>query len=560
MKIISYIMIILCWQCPIYTQEPGLRVSTQLDLFILFEGGGSRSSEFIDIFRDARAGFLMQNFMHAIKHKQLTIISTPLLRMLIEASVERQPGDPFFKLFLDEDQQEMANRYNERTSDYKKLISDLKQEWELRLNLTKDFIILLPKQMLGGKSFSTFGFNEKLSSFNFDEALPGMVAIAIDNFKSLFNSTIALKLRILNMGHGASVVVGYPESLIAQMNQKEYIKFLNFLNTFSTEFLYIVSCYAGGSNALLMHQDAVEENKKIFSITNVKYPIALSGILDSPVVIKDAFDTQQFFKNLENYLVKPSVPLLKQTLQEIYKKMGSYSDLPVIRFPGSENFFKITNLDDVKVLTSSLIKAHELSFKQKNKKVLPLEFGNPKALLLYSANIPIPLQINASTNEMRIVSLIPGNAYHMIQELITPNLDFDDALKMFTQSSNTIKSFLIRKMICKDGVYEFVVLEQNQIKNQQTHTKLIAKVISSADKKVQNSFIKLAIDAIPYYLFLSWDAIKIIITPAEAQKEIQEIIAQSASTRESLYQATRGQETIEQLQSYAHAAFIQEIK
>ncbi len=101
--------------------------------------------------------------------------------------------------------------------------------------------------------------------------------------------------------------------------------------------------------------------------------------------------------------------------KEIIKYLNTSSEsetTPQIKLPGLD-WFSVINADKNIVQIGSI-----LASKRGNRPLDIVKFfrNEPRILLLYAPNIPFELIIN-SKNLQSIVSMLPGNALHMIEKV-----------------------------------------------------------------------------------------------------------------------------------------------
>ena len=400
-------------------------------------------------------GAMTRSVLACIEQEIPVIVSPPLFVIILE-HLRDNPLN--FKMPA-----EAFEKYIKIKPRFVSAIDNLKKNWKSYISKDHDFIVLMPQSLIRNNSLSLLGFDEN----NLDNLwdidilkLPLYKDISIDSFKKLFLLDAKIRKRIILQGHGTSQIAGNPESAIAELSIKKYNLFLEAINQYC-DFLYVISCYAGGMNMIEAQKEQYLINKKIFERFQINYPIVLGSALDAPSTL-DTLDYKAFFNKLDAYLANPTMEKLKETLKEAYKTMNKLLSIPLIRFPGSNSLFRAVELDKkIALLTVAALKAYELKFKMKGASIEPYQLEGQKVTLLYPSLINIPLALNIDKlAETRILSMIPGTAIHMIDSLEMPNSAFTDIFEIFNQESLVQKIFYIKKLICKDGIYEYVLFSQ----------------------------------------------------------------------------------------------------
>lgn len=320
-------------------------------------------------------------------------------------------------------------------------------------------------------------------------------------------------------------------AVIAQMSSEEYIEFLKIIKKIHTEFIYIISCFAGGINLLKMHNILIEEaNKKLdktFSITEVPFTIVIgttSGTESTYAVSSKPNDSylRDFFNALDlylkfprSYLKKPlsnkknTTPptLIQDVLKPLYTRLPYSTNYPIVRFPGSNTVFRPTELDDLFVITYIGLQSYVLAKKQGTIKSIAIS-SNIKDILVYPAIIQgidicleaiapatIPTQASptistAQTAVPHIVSKIEGNAQHFFDTIEAVNIDlFNLVYNGFCANlrrgrEKTAKSWFIKQVFIKDSS-DLDLIKEN---NKDTSNPLLLKdliIYKSTDSNVE---------------------------------------------------------------------------
>jgi hypothetical protein len=412
--------------------------------------------------------------------------------------------------------------------------------WNLWVNTTKDFIVLIPKTLLKDESLASLGFNSaNLISVSdhrtLSRVLPAQTPISISHFQSLFNLKNSIRKNILVSGDGQSCVAGHPESLIAGMDQRQYTAFLVAINPF-TDFALFLSCYAGGSNLEKMHQQQEDITQNAFSLNQLRFPLAIGATTDQMV---QGFlpNLDAFFANINAYQETKNLSFLKKALFEVYQSATQpIWAIPSVRFPGIHSFFRAIALNkDIKALTVTDNNAYKLNFIRTKKLVRPLEI-DAQTILVYPALLDLPLRLHPKS---KIISMINGNALHIFDEVIT-NFDKHSLFDLFQQPVTSLnKVFFIKKLKDQGAVYENVTFQASQL----AKSEIIFKVTASRTHP----------HLIGKYAVLSETGLY-ETSQKEALLKIKALVTAAMPSEFSLYQATGGQQTRAMLEAAIHNA------
>ncbi len=263
---------------------------------------------------------------------------------------------------------------------------------------------------------------------------------------------------------------------IVSLKLDDFKKFLSFLETkLFMRVLTYDSCYAAGVNAEYIYKDAERGITKTYP-----FPIITMALLDAvtfsiwpkvsveqgkPKLLRllnfDSFFEKMVQPSLQDYddMVAPIVYSPSQYL----KKQKYLTNMPQIKLPGLPWFSVLDSVNKTVAIGSILAKARtnplDISsfFKKQGKE------GEPLAILLYTHDIPFELITN--TNGMpKIVSMIPGNAIHHIEKIISSKHSMQDIIKSFdlaTGSTGPEKLFFIDTISSNLDIYSSVIISTN---------------------------------------------------------------------------------------------------
>ena len=507
-------------------------------------------------------GPMFRALLEGIKQEIPILVSSVLIRFIQEIQKER----PFYEFFLKTSQDNISNipfeyplhlveGYHELKNQYKSATEVLQKNYQSFNDETKSCVLLLPNELLRKETLDSLGFNvnnlKPLKDILFSD-LPLSSPINIETFKKIFNQSSQYRKRIILMGHGDSALAGGSKSLIAQMEIKQYLAFLESINSFC-DFLFIISCYSGGINMIEAQKEQLKINDNVFSHAKLNYPIILGSTIDAPTTI-NILNYSEYFKKLDAYLAKPTTASLKEVLDEAYQNMQTQNPIwgiPLIRFPGSNSFFRAIDIDNnIAIITATGLKVFQLQHTLKVAEISPLEIKGKEIVLLYPALISVPVKIIAPKAsmglfEVTIVSMIPGNACHIFNSLIVPNLSLESLLLSLHSQTRVKKAFLIKKLTTNNGIFENILflIKPDRMMPTKTANSIIAKVISSEKFKnyENNYFFANSFSFGPWNIEKINDIGKII-------QEYQSKINEAMPTAEALYHSTGGQQTREMLE------------
>lgn len=333
-------------------------------------------------------------------------------------------------------------------STFKKLITG---DWVLYKNKTEEYLIGLPKNYwpLDAKdsnnlfniglnedvlqqinpSFLVDTLNQKEQKFN--EQLQKDPQVIFEPFelehlkKILINPDARKRMFITGHGFFAGILLeeklkeqaAQVKAIIAGMPVAAFQNFLEFLNTMGTDFLYVSSCYGGGYNLVQGYQK--QNDEMAIKPLKLGYFVVVGALTDESTR-GGTLKFKEFFHAINN-LFSPKTTL-KNPFEEILKPVSSrfIQNLPSIRYPGSLNYFKVIDVDKkTEIITYALVTAKSIEKK-------PIIIKNKEAILLYPIEVAVPLKITEMIKEPlkiggvvipALVSMIPGNAFHVLQEM-----------------------------------------------------------------------------------------------------------------------------------------------
>lgn len=353
--------------------------------------------------------------------------------------------------------------------------------WVIYQNQTEEFIIGLPKNYWSGIDINEHNlFKIGLNKDALKEINATSIIAVLNQKEQKFNDQVTVdtekilepfefahlkkifanpesRKRFFITGHGFFAGTLLEEKLkekatqikaiIAGMPVAEFQNFLEFLNTIGTDFLFVSSCYAGGYNLLQGYQKQNDE----LAIKPLKLDyFVVVGALTDEATRGGTLKFKEFFHAINN-LFSPKTTL-KNPFEEILRPMSSkfIQNLPSIRYPGSLNYFKVIDADKrTEIITYAISAARMLEKK-------PIIIKNKEAILLYPIEVDVPLKINELIKEPlkvggvvvpALISMVPGNTFHVIQEIAIP-VPLEQLIKemFFVFALPSEKIFLIQKL------------------------------------------------------------------------------------------------------------------
>lgn len=379
--------------------------------------------------------------------------------------------------------------------------------------------------------------------------------INVDLLKNILQNTDVRK-RIFLTGHGQFAGKLIEERLlqqekpifpaeVANLKISDYKNLLNHLNKIGTDFLYVVSCNAGGNNLLEVFREQEMDITK--DISQLNYYLTIGALTDE-VAKTYKYDFNKFFNTLNDFFEK------KITTDTVFNKLISalktdhwIGNMPSVRFPGKLHYLKVTGDFGKKaeVITYAKATASKLE-----KKPIIIQEG-PEAILLYPMKLEVPLDIKA-TKIPQLISMIPGSAFHLLKELNAQNFSIEQIITSFFEPVTIAspKVFLIEKIVSSggaelpSGILEDVMIFKKELRR-------------------PNSIIIGHIGDQYYKTQLTWDAKTGTLNPikfepiktSEALTTIKNILTSISVNQEALNLVTGGQESVSDLKKYALEKF-----
>lgn len=536
MKRIIFFIFITNIYCNLFSMElePKKVSYPQLvDFVLIFEGGGNKSYLSRAFDKEYTPDAIMISFFDALEQNQLLIVSSPILKIIFSSFTQTDEQALIFNHKL--------NQFVRKAEYLRNIINTITLNYSIRLNSAHDYAVLVPNKLLSkGETFTSLGFNEKnLKPFEHSDQLPTETLINIENFKTCFSFNTNKKYIFYITGHGTSrIVAEYTTSYFAQLNLEQFKSLLTFINPV-TDLLFMGTCYAGGSNIADLQRKQIAETKEYFALENLQF-ILIMGATTDHTTYGNYTDFVTFFNELHNYFKTKRLIHLKRAL-EIDFKIDKLWNIPSIRFPGSNSFFRAIELDkDIEILTVTSLKAFELIAKKKGHAPLPYKISANIATLLYPALIATPLNfIIKEPLQARIISMINGNALHILTAMDV-NVSFEQMITIFTQPETSLeKAFFIKNLYSADAHLENVFF--HMVNEKKT---VFFKVIGGTNeyKEWSGKYVKKT--------FLKNKPENIVLNEHQALKEIASLVRTSAPTATALSQATGGQQTVAMLFDY----------
>ncbi len=243
----------------------------------------------------------------------------------------------------------------------------------------------------------------------------------LENFTHIINTNPDAPqhpTRFYLVGHGGS-------KLIAAIPINLFDNFLFELAEIGTEFIYIDTCYAAGSNLLIIQSalekiiakqiEEKEKSKKATHSPGINYAIVIQATSDV-VTTEKIGNPKAMFLKLDTFLQNPvwvlefgpGVEKPAITISDVISALGikDVSALPSIRMPGKLQFFRPINIGNMEIITESRL------IEDGVKKILELiaESKNPNKIIADEAKKRLqgPLGINISiTPDIKYIQIFP---------------------------------------------------------------------------------------------------------------------------------------------------------
>ena len=537
---------------PIYKKPITTQISTHkakstsntvehINLILLFEEGGPNSYIYEFAVGKKSRDAIVNMFCNGIIVNQPMIISINILLSCMHATSNRNPDLQFetdrinlvikllqvgWKLFTSPESPNYCVLLPQKGNFRKKSLLD----WGFNPEILKEIVISSDYKLLNIINNNQLISSDISTLFTFNPS-------SIDLLNQLFDPFSTIRRRFLLVGHGTTEAIQGNPSVVAQMDDATYRKFLYYLNYLNTDFLLVMSCFSGGYNLEKFHKELSDETKKVFSLLSLNYILGIGATSDTETrITNDPNNLEQFFKKIDSYFNKPNIPDLKDALNII-----SINSIASIRFPGSNSFFRAIELDkNIKSITTTGLKIHAMNFMKHGKIPAPLVYNNIKELLVYAGYVNLPLLFQNPSDLMNITSMINGFALHIFKEIHYEGNIHNFFLSLFAPETSISKVFFIKKLIGNDGVFENILFV-----NQDT---FICKIIdfTSKDqiKSLQNQYV---LGNLQFIKTNDVKELKLIHDPKIALDFMWNYINTSLPSELSLYEATGGQETREML-------------
>lgn len=260
--------------------------------------------------------------------------------------------------------------------------------------------------------------------------------------------------------------------IISWLSLSAFVEFLDFLtkNIITKIFVY-ESCYSAGINLALIYKD-LETNV----VQSYPFPIAIAGLTDAPIFMYELrlplYDFKPEDINFKNkrpiirprinygeflhYATSHDIISYAQALGYIFPPPKTGSEIqnqPQLKLPGVP-WFNFIDSDQLLVNIGSIL----ARTRDKNKPLNIFEFFQKTkilAVLLEARVIPFELIIN-TPSELPLpyfVSMIPGNALHLIRKISSTKHNALDIFKSFTQGISFLsprKTFIFEELESTD--------------------------------------------------------------------------------------------------------------
>jgi len=383
-----------------------------LDLCIFLESRGEEKSKEEEKSEEGKAHTITRELLTAIENKEAIIASSLLMAAVLRISLVKTSKQDF------------------------KLINILRKDFNIYITKDKNFAVLIPKLTYKYAQLKKIGLSEtvlrKITTKNlgnlikeFDQQEKGV--INIDTLKHIFLPNSSIKKRVYLNGHGS-------QSNIAELNPKQFLEFIKLMVNIGCEFLYVLSCYVGGLNKLIINK-----------IPEVPFIIAVGSLTDTAAISYREINVKKFFRELNKVLTKKIKGNIKKFLGTtprkkwwtVFKDAFSHiagpilENQPSIKYPGIPVFRTVPIKDiEVEVITYPKLLRWELEKKvkppkeKKPKKPSKIEWKKPiekeiivekKNILIYPSIINVNLVFTGLPK--KIISMIPGKAHHYIKSI-----------------------------------------------------------------------------------------------------------------------------------------------
>ncbi len=280
---------------------------------------------------------------------------------------------------------------------------------------------------------------------------------------------------------------------IAGFMVQHYKKLLNTLNQANCAFLYILTCYGGGTNLLTFHAPTTSRDRgELFDLKTINFPIGLSVTNDEPsgstgylvtppqkVLEESLLDLMQQVightvcaSNIATYINKLYCHDLDRffallhgaakhdwrTVPEaLYCLRGFDYSLPAVWYPGARHFVVCPYVVPT-TSTKPLVDPVAEALSTMSTRCIPTALWGEAYL-----KEPIKLQHNDS---FCVQSIVYGPAVHVIERLEAPTFDvLDIMIGLAGHLGVTRKAFLIKQLVCRHAGNKLRAAHTQTIKN-----------------------------------------------------------------------------------------------
>lgn len=257
-------------------------------------------------------------------------------------------------------------------------------------------------------------------------------AIFVTNSEySNLNKKLIPLLSIYIMGHG------WIKDRICGLSIEQFKNFVNFLEKIQTRILIYTSCYAAGTNAVLMYKDASSGIDKTYPFALVTTTLTDSITYGRSIDIKLnrrgqlSLDTEQNYKAFIQAITTPDIIDYSSAIKHL-SIPKEISTTPQIKYPGLP-WFSVLDRGMVASIGSVMAKTRTKPlniatfFAEKGKKN-----AEPRGILLYAQDIPFEIIINTkNATGPTFVSMIPGDTVHRVKKISSTVHRTDDILNSF---------------------------------------------------------------------------------------------------------------------------------
>lgn len=327
------------------------------------------------------------------------------------------------------------------------------QDWNIYKN-GKGFYLFIPKKYSAENSLLGFNIDsleevaypEDSPSIYFDTVVNESFPDALHDFFLAYDdfpdSNMPYAWNILLAGHGGSdyevtnqdgVVTWNGQPIIADLTVQEFNACLDFFrDSVKTHFFHYSSCYAGGNHIPLIFKEGKEES--------YNYAIICDSLTDSASFCKSTTllpSTEKMFLTTADLTYDATRNCWQLSLAPVYYWKDFFNDIATIDFsigsierlqemmssitysiianipllclPGTNHFFPLYSSDVIKIDERLLTLADDKD----------LILNGVKTILLESSSITMPIVLD-HIDQLRIISIKPGDALHYIKKLYAP--------------------------------------------------------------------------------------------------------------------------------------------